>query len=172
MQDALKTKKIALVHDYLLGIGGAERVLKVMHEMFPAAPIYAVVYDERFVSEFLGAEVLRGAAPPRLVRGSFLQKLPLFLRKRYKYFSFLIPSAVERLDLSGFDIVISSCSGFCKGVITRPDTVHICYCHTPTRYLWDWTHSNFGIFARIMFHFLRLWDLGAARRVDFFIANS
>ena len=164
--------RIALVHDYLLGIGGAERVLKALHEMFPEAPIYSVVYDKKFVGEFLGNAI---------VRGSFLQKLPLFFRKRYKYFSFLIPSAVERLDLSEFDIVISSCSAFCKGIITRPDTVHICYCHTPTRYLWDWTHSYSsmlgergirGIFAKISIHLLRMWDQQAARRVDYFIANS
>jgi glycosyltransferase involved in cell wall biosynthesis len=172
-------KKIALVHDYLLGIGGAERVLRVLHEMFSRAPIYTVVYDEKFVKGFF-ADCHNGHCPA-LVRGSFLQKLPLFLRKRYKYFSFLIPSAVERLDLSGFDIVISSCSAFCKGVITRPDTVHICYCHTPTRYLWDWSHSYSrvlegegvkGFFAKIFIHFLRLWDQQAARRVDYFVANS
>jgi len=164
--------RIALVHDYLLGIGGAERVLKALHEIFPKAPIYAVVYDKKFVGEFLGNAI---------VRGSFLQKLPLFLRRRYKYFSFLIPSAVERLDLSEFDVVISSCSAFCKGVITRPDTVHICYCHTPTRYLWDWTHSYSstlrgqgikGIFVKIAIHLLRMWDQQASRRVDYFIANS
>lgn len=172
MGDYFKFKKVALVHDYLLGIGGAERVLKELHLMFPQAPIYTVIYDRKFVGEFL---------PTALVRGSFLQKLPLFLRRRYKYFSFLIPMAVERIDLFGFDIVISSCSAFSKGVITSPDTVHICYCHTPVRYLWDWTHSYSGvfcgrgikgIFAKIIIHFLRLWDQQAARRVDYFIANS
>ncbi|MFY9457531.1 MAG: glycosyltransferase [Candidatus Spechtbacterales bacterium] len=178
MTSDLATKKIALVHDYLLGIGGAERVLKVLHEMFPHAPIYAVVYDKKFVKRFF-VDCHNGPCPD-LVRGSFLQKLPLFLRKRYKYFSFLIPSAVECLDLSGFDIVISSCSAFSKGVITRPDAVHICYCHTPTRYLWDWAHPYFallngkaqGFLAKILIHFLRLWDREAARRVDYFIANS
>lgn len=172
MNSDLKTKKIALVHDYLLGIGGAERVLKVLHEMFPDAPIYAVVYDKKFVREFLGDVRMQG---------SFLQKLPLFLRRRYKYFSFLIPTAVEQIDLSEFDVVISSCSAFCKGVITRPDTVHISYCHTPTRFLWDWAHPylrsmNGGqvrnVAGRIMLHFLRLWDQQAAQRVDYFIANS
>ena len=165
-------KKVALVHDYLLGIGGAERVLKVLHEMFPEAPIYTVVYDKKFVREFLGNAV---------VRGSFLQKLPGFLRRRYKYFSLLIPTAVEQIDLSEFDIVISSCSAFCKGVITRPDTVHISYCHTPTRFLWDWTHPYIrsmgtgrikNMATRIILHFLRLWDQQAAQRVDYFVANS
>ena len=165
-------RKVALVHDYLLGIGGAERVLKVLHEMFPEAPIYTVVYDKKFVREFLGNAT---------VRGSFLQKLPGFLRRRYKYFSLLIPTAVEQIDLSEFDVVISSCSAFCKGVITRPDTVHISYCHTPTRFLWDWTHPYVrsldagrikNMVAGLVLHFLRLWDQQAARRVDYFIANS
>src|SRR3989338_10680310 len=172
MATDLKSKKIALVHDYLLRIGGAERVLKVLHEMFPDAPIYAIVYDKDFVENFLG-----GAK----VRGTFLQKLPSFLRKRYKIFSLLIPAAVESLDLSGYDIVISSCSAFSKGVITRPGTVCICYCHTPTRFLWDWTHPYgrtlekkgfFGHLGKLALHILRLWDQQAARRVDFFIANS
>lgn len=153
--------KIALVHDYLFGIGGAERVLKALHKMFPQAPIYTVVYDNSFARRFL---------PDASLRGSFLQKLPLFFRKKYKYFSFLIPTAVEQIDLSEFDVVISSCSAFCKGVITRPDTVHISYCHTPVRFLWDWTHSY--VRPQIFFHFLRLWDREAARRVDYFIANS
>lgn len=155
-------KKIALVHDYLLRIGGAERVLKVFHEMFPNAPIYTVLYDKKFVREFLGEDCK--------VHASFLQRLPLFLRKRYKYFSFLIPTAVEQLDLSQFDIVLSSCSAFCKGVITRSDAVHVSYCHTPTRFLWDWTHKYSH--PQILFHFLRLWDRQAAGRVDYFIANS
>jgi glycosyltransferase involved in cell wall biosynthesis len=158
-----QAKRIALVHDYLLRIGGAERVLKVLHEMFPEAPIYAVVYDEKFTREYLGDVK---------IYSTFLQKLPLFLRKLYKYFVFLIPAAIEHLDLSDFDIVISSCSAFSKGVITKPGTVHISYCHTPTRFLWDWTHNYTNIFAGIIFHFLRFWDRAASARVDFFIANS
>lgn len=172
MNDFLEAKKVALVHDYLLRLGGAERVFKVLHDMFPEAPIYTVVYDENFVRDFL---------PGVFVRASFLQKLPRFLHKRYKYFSFLIPVAVENMDLSDFDLVISSCSAFCKGVITRPDAIHICYCHTPTRFLWDWTHPYIktlekkgicGFLAKIELHFLRFWDRQAAQRVDYFIANS
>jgi len=168
----LKKKRIAIVHDYLLRMGGAERVLKVFHEMFPQAPIYCVVYDRNFVNRFLG---------DANVAGSFLQKTPSFLRKKYKYLSFLIPSAVEALDLSGFDIIISSSSAFSKGVITRPDSIHICYCHTPTRFLWDWTHPYseqlskkgvLSVFAKITLHALRIWDHQSARRVDHFIANS
>lgn len=172
MFENLKNKKIALVHDYLLAVGGAERVLRVLHEMFPEAPIYTVVYDRNFTKSFLG---------DAKVYGSFLQKSPPFLRKKYKYLSFLIPSAVENFDLSEYDLVISSCSAFVKGVITRPNTLHLCYCHTPTRFLWDFTHnyakstSRKGLtsyFINVLFHMLRLWDQQAAKRVDFFIANS
>lgn len=167
MAAVFENKKIALVHDYLLRLGGAERVLKVLHEIFPQAPIYTVLYDEKFVREFL---------PGSKIHGSFLHKLPLFLRQRYKYLLPLIPSAVENIDLSDFDIIISSCSAFCKGVITRPDAAHICYCHTPTRFLWDWTHEyakpSLGMFTKILLHFLRFWDKQAAGRVDYFIANS
>jgi len=165
-------KKIALVHDYLLRFGGAERVLRVMHEMFPDAPIYTVVYDEKFVRAFFGQAI---------VQGTFLQRLPLCVRKKYPYFSLLIPTAVEHLDLSEFDIVLSSCSAFCKGIITSPGTVHICYCHTPVRFLWDWTHPYAsdlakkgvrGLVSKIVLHLLRFWDQQAARRVDYFVANS
>lgn len=165
-------KKIALVHDYLLRIGGAERVLKVFHQMFPQAPIYTIVYDAKFTSSFI---------PEAKIFASFLQKLPSFLRHRYKFFSLIIPSAVEQLDLSQYDIIVSSCSAFSKGVITKPEAIHICYCHTPTRFLWDWTHEYAGLlsmpgilkgFGKIILHFLRLWDQQAAKRVDYFIANS
>jgi len=162
------TKKIALVHDYLLRLGGAERILKVLHEMFPQAPIYTVVYDKGFTKRFFGD--CHEETCPELVEGSFFQKLPFFLRQRYKYFLPLIPSAVENIDLSDFDIIISSCSAFCKGVITRPDAVHISYCHTPTRFLWDLAHKFSR--AKIILHFVRFWDKQAAGRVDYFIANS
>lgn len=177
----ITSKRIALVHDYLVRLGGAERVLKVMHEMFPNAPIYTVVYNEQSVrSLFLNCKSCPGEKLHG-VRGSFLQRLPSFLRARYKYFSLLIPTAVEHLDLTEFDIVISSCSAFCKGIITRPDAAHICYCHTPTRFLWDWTHAYShgfdgqgarGFISKIILHYLRFWDQQAARRVDVFVANS
>lgn len=175
----MESKKIALVHDYLLRLGGAERVLKVLHDMFPNAPIYTVVYDRDFTEFFLGD--CHNATCSALVHGSFFQKLPPFFRKRYKYFLPLVPSAVEQLDFSDFDLVISSCSAFIKGIITRPDAIHICYCHTPTRFLWDWTHPYskssknkgiFGLLVRLTLHFLRFWDRQAAQRVDYFIANS
>jgi len=163
--------KIALVHDYLIQDGGAERVLQVFQQMWPEAPTYALFYDpERIGSGFEGKDI----------RTSFLQDVPLALR-RYKWFMPLMPAATENYDLSGYDVVLSSTSAFAKGVITRPDTLHFCYCHTPTRYLWSDTHSyvkELGLPAPVkklvpyLLSRLRIWDRQAAERVDRFIANS
>lgn len=163
--------KIALVHDYLIQDGGAERVLQAFREIWPDAPIYALLHDpERMGDRFHGSEV----------RTSFLQNIP-FALKRYKWLMPLMPAATERYDLSAFDVVLSSTSAFAKGVITRADALHICYCHTPTRYLWSDMHSYVqelsipGPLKRIMplvLSRIRTWDRLAADRVDRFIANS
>jgi glycosyltransferase involved in cell wall biosynthesis len=163
--------KIALVHDYLIQDGGAERVLQVFHDIWPDAPIFTLLHDkERFGKTLCGPDV----------RSSFLQKIPFSL-KRYKWLMPLMPVATEKYDLSEFDIVITSTSAFAKGVITRPDTLHICYCHTPTRYLWSDTHSyikEIGLpgpmktMMPLLLTNIRLWDRLAADRVDRFIANS
>ena len=166
--------KIALVHDWLNTLGGAERVLIELHKIFPDAPIYTLFYDKKFKSEhLLNAEI----------RSSYLQKFP-FINKYYKYTALLMPSAVESFDLSDFDIVISSSVFFSKGLILRPKTKHICYCYSPTRQLWDLHHfqnskpvrpghpGGFKIQNSIAKHVLRLWDRQAADRVDEFIAIS
>lgn len=163
--------KIALVHDYLIQDGGAERVLQVFHDIWPDAPVYALLHDsERFGAQLRGLDV----------RTSFLQKIPFSL-KRYKWLMPLMPVATERYDLSEFDIVITSTSAFAKGIITRPDTLHVCYCHTPTRYLWSDTHSYINEIGLpgpvrtvmpLLLTNIRLWDRLAADRVDRFIANS
>lgn len=163
--------KIALVHDYLIQDGGAERVLQVFKDIWPDAPIFTLLYDrDRMGDRFHGCDV----------RTSFLQRMP-FARTRYKWMMPLMPAATESYDLSGYDVVLSSTSAFAKGVITRPDTLHICYCHTPTRYLWSDTHAyieDLGLAApirRVMPYVLsriRVWDRMAADRVDRFIANS
>jgi len=161
-----KDLKVALVHDYLVRFGGAERVVLALRKIFPKAPIYTLLYDEKKMGGFFkGAEI----------RTSFLQKFPKFLKKRYQVLAPLMPSAIESLDLREFDLVISSCSDFSKGLVLRPKTVHICYCHSPTRFLWDYTYqfqSRFPRLRKILFHYLRLWDRAAANRVDYFIANS
>ena len=168
----LKNKKIALVHDFLLKLGGAERVLKVLSDMFPDAPIYTLLYDEQTVGNVF---------PKERIRTSKLQKLPKFIRKRQKYLLPKMPGAIEEMDFSEFDIVISSNSAFTHGIITNTDTKHICYCHSPMRYAWDWTHEyikeqNIGKIktaaVSILLNKIRMWDQIAADRVDTYIANS
>ncbi|OGZ60872.1 MAG: hypothetical protein A2919_02385 [Candidatus Spechtbacteria bacterium RIFCSPLOWO2_01_FULL_43_12] len=161
--------KVALMHDYMVQYGGAERVLSVLHGIFPSAPIYTLFYDETVVrSYFAGADI----------RSSFLQKAPSFLRKRFKYLSLLAVPAVENFDFTGYDLVISSCAFFAKGIITDPDTIHVCYCHTPTKYLWEFHDKGSekphvkSFVERIVAHVFRIWDFQAVSRVDYFIANS
>ena len=165
--------KIALVHDHLNQYGGAERVLLALSEIFPEAPIYTLIYDEKKLGNlFAGKDI----------RTSFIQRAPFGIGKRFfKFFLPLMPQAIETFDLDEFDLVISSSSAFCKGVITKTNTKHICYCHTPTRYLWDDTHSYvadlrlpkiFKIFIRSSLSKIREWDYLASQRVDCFIANS
>lgn len=163
--------KVALVHEHLAQDGGAENVLRMFHEVFPDAPIFTLVYDrERAHRAFKKADV----------RTSFIQKMPMGVRL-YQMALPLMSTAVEKYDLSGFDIILSSASGFAKGVLTSPQTLHICYCHSPTRYLWSDAHTYYKelrynrlIKAFIPFALtkLRQWDRVAADRVDKFIANS
>jgi len=162
--------KIALVHDYLVQDGGAERVLQAFQEIWPKAPTFALLYDPSRMTGFKGKEI----------RTSFLQQVP-FALKRYKWFMPLMPMATERHNVNDFDVVLSSTSAFAKGVITRPETLHVCYCHTPTRYLWSDTHSyinEIGLprsvrrLVPLMLTDIRVWDRLAADRVDRFIANS
>ena len=163
--------KVALVHDHLAQDGGAERVLKVLQDMFPQAPTFTLVYDEN------GAhDMFRG----KDIRTSFIQKLPFGVRKYQWYLPFM-PLATESYDLSSYDVVISSSSAFAKGVITAPNALHICYCHTPTRYLWTDTHSYVQSLKLprvvkwaipFVLNRMRTWDRMAADRVDTFVANS
>ncbi|GHO76122.1 glycosyl transferase [Ktedonobacter sp. SOSP1-85] len=162
--------KVALVHDYLNQMGGAERVVLALHELFPDAPIYTSIYDpERVDPAFKNIDV----------RTSFMQKLPMVTRHHQPYLPFY-PFAMEKLDLRGYDLVLSSSSAFAKGVITRPETMHICYCHTPMRWCWNYEEyverEQLGKAARtllpLMITGLRLWDQTTAMRVDHFIANS
>ncbi|MEK7172282.1 MAG: glycosyltransferase [Patescibacteria group bacterium] len=163
---------IALVHDYLLHLGGAERVLKILSEIFPKAPIYTILYDEKKCG---------GVFPKEKITTSGLQKLPSLLRKNHKYFLPLIPRAVEEWDFSGFDLVLSSNSAFTHGIITPTQTRHICYFHSPMRFAWDWTNEyikeqKLGFLKRTAIaHILkkiRIWDQASVDRADTFIANS
>lgn len=162
--------KVALVHDYLNQMGGAERVVLALHELFPEAPIYTSIYDPRRVD---------AAFQSIDIRTSFMQKLPL-VKKHHQPFLPFYPFAMERLDLRGYDLVLSSSSAFGKGVITRPETIHICYCHTPMRWCWNYDEyvqrERLGAIARSVLPFfitgLRVWDQTSSMRVDHFIANS
>ena len=163
--------KIALVHDFLTQNGGAEKVLWAFKQIYPDAPIYVL---------FSNKEKFKGMFNPKDIHNSFLQKFPWILTKYRWYLSFM-PSAIESLDLSEFDVVLSSASAFGKGIITQPGTVHISYCHTPTRYLWSDSHKYIknlkmpGIVKKILpllLNKLRVWDKMAAERVDYFIGNS
>ncbi|MFC1618050.1 glycosyltransferase [Patescibacteria group bacterium] len=163
--------KVALVHEHLAQDGGAENVLRIFHEIFPDAPIFTLVFDKKRANpSFSDADV----------RTSFIQKFPMGVRLYQAALPFM-STAVEKFDLSEFDVVLSSASAFAKGVITTPQTLHVCYCHSPTRYLWSDAHSyykelRYNKLIKIMIPFaltkLRQWDRIAADRVDNFIANS
>lgn len=161
--------KVAIVHEWLSVYGGSERVVEEIHELFPEAPIYTLVYDEENMPErFKKYDI----------RTTFVQKLP-FAKKKYPNYLPLMPRAFEALDLTEYDLVISSSTACAKGVITRSDAIHICYCHTPMRYAWEFYYeyirdmSKFKRFIVAFFmHKIRIWDRLAADRVDYFIANS
>lgn len=164
-----KHPKVAIVHDWLVGYAGGDRVVDCMHHVFPDAPIYTLVYDADKMPDWFRSYD---------IRTTWVQKLP-FATRLYKKLLPLMPRAFEALDLSEYDLVLSSCSSCSKGVITRPDAVHICYCHTPTRYVWDFYYTyraNANWLVRAVMpgqmYKLRQWDKCAADRVDYFIANS
>ncbi|MCX6763487.1 MAG: glycosyltransferase [Candidatus Moranbacteria bacterium] len=163
--------RIALVHDYLVQYGGAERVLECFTELFPYAPIYTLVYDR---------DAMHGIFANKEIRTSFIQKLP-FAKKRHRIFPQFMPTAIEQFDLSQYDIVLSDSSSYAKGLITSPDTLHICYMHTPMRYAWDDCQkytSDFsfpGFIKKIIpfaMNLIRVWDRVSVERVDKLIANS
>jgi len=167
-----KDLKVAIVHDFLVQYGGAERVLEVLCEMYPEAPIYTLLYDK---------EKMRGKFQNREICTSFLQKFPFFLRKRYKYLLPLMPTAPEVWDLRDFDLVISSSGAWSKGIVTRLNTIHISYLHSPMRFVWD-ANSEYlrgqkkcfivNFFSRMLLNYIRVWDKVAADRPDYIIANS
>ncbi|WP_085489104.1 glycosyltransferase family 4 protein [Paraburkholderia susongensis] len=163
--------KVAIVHDWLVVSGGAEKVLKNIIECFPDADIFSIV-------DFLeDRECVKG----KPVNTSFIQRMP-FARRRYRAYLPLMPIAIEQVDLSGYDLVISSSHAVAKGVLTGPNQVHISYIHSPIRYAWDLQHQylreshlNTGIrsaLARVLLHYIRGWDSRSANGVDHLVANS
>jgi glycosyltransferase involved in cell wall biosynthesis len=162
--------RVAIVHYWLTGYAGGERVLSYLAEMFPEANLFTLVADPQVAARY----------EPHRVNTSFLQRLPGG-RKFYRHMLPLTPLALEQFDLRGYDLVISSESGPAKGVITAEDTLHICYCHSPMRYLWGMypeyvRGKDMSALSRLAFravaHYLRLWDFASAARVDAFVANS
>ena len=163
--------KVALIHDHLAQDGGAEKVLKIFADMFVEAPIFTLLYEKSNADKYYKG---------RQIETSIIQKLPGGV-KHYQWYLTFMPMAVEFFDLSKYDVVLSDTSSFAKGVITRPETLHICYCHTPTRYLWSDTHQYINELKynkwlkkiiSLVLNRLRMWDRLAADRVDLFIANS
>ncbi|MEX0870064.1 MAG: glycosyltransferase [Candidatus Spechtbacterales bacterium] len=163
--------KVALVHDYLIQYGGAERVLEEFSNLFPHAPIYTLVYDEAATGY---------AFESRQIRTSFLQRIPN-PASNYRLFPLLMPLAIESFDLSDYDLVISSSASFAKGVVATDKALHISYCHTPMRYAWfDYKQiagdsiypSPLAKLIPLLMPYMRLWDKNSSQRPDYFICNS
>lgn len=173
IEDKVSSLKIAIVHDWLVTFAGAERVLAEMLALYPTADLFSVV-------DFMPAQdrVFYGGRP---VHTTIVQQMP-GAHRRYRSYLPLMPWAVERLNLSGYDLVLSSSHAVAKGVVTRPDQLHICYCHSPMRYAWDMREEYLreagidsgvrGWLARLLLERLRKWDWRNSRNVNHFIANS
>lgn len=167
----MENVKVALVHDWLTGRRGGEKVLEALAEIFPRAPIHTLFH-------------FRGSQDPalerRTIRTSFLQGLP-FLRQRYRSYLALFPLAAELFDLQDFELVVSSSHCVAKGIIPAPGALHVSYIHSPVRYAWNQYHAYFGpgrlalparcVVAPVI-HMLRTWDAASSARVDHFVANS
>ena len=161
--------KTAIVHDWLTTFGGSELVLKEILETYPS-PIFTLFYDEKFIEDFFSSDTQ--------ITPSFLQKIP-FIEKTYRNLLPVFPRAIESFGLSGYDLILSSSHSVAKGVLTTSEQLHICYCSSPMRYVWDlyFEHLNGSgtlkkILMQILTPRLRAWDLLSAPRVDHFIANS
>lgn len=161
--------RVAIIHYWLVNMRGGEKVIEALCRIFPEADIFTHVVDE---------EILSNTLKGHNIETTMISKFP-FSKKLYQAYLPLMPRALEGLDLTGYDLVISSESGPAKGVIVPPDALHLCYCHSPMRYLWDQYHvykkgagMMSGVAMLLWAHKLRQWDVSAAARVDGFIANS
>ncbi|MDZ4295879.1 MAG: glycosyltransferase [Patescibacteria group bacterium] len=163
--------RVALVHDYLNQLGGAERVFREIARLFPEAPVYTILSERAFARSLL---------PGRTIVTSFLDRLP-WLRRHHYYGLWLMPLAIEQFDFSDYDLVISSSSSFAKGILTGPETLHLSYVATPLRYVWEDYYEERERFPlpRVLsplvgraVHYVRLWDALAARRPDAVATNS
>ncbi|HSM83949.1 MAG TPA: glycosyltransferase family 4 protein, partial [Nodosilinea sp.] len=173
MPDPLPTA-VAVVHEWLVSRAGSEKVVEQMLAVCPQADVFSLV-------QFLEPEAAGLIPPGTSVQTSFIQNLP-WARRHFRQYLPLMPLAVEQFDLSAYDLVLSSNHAVAKGVLTRPHQLHVSYVHTPIRYAWDLQHQYLqqaglargakSALTRLILHYLRLWDLAAAHRVDCFVANS
>lgn len=165
--------KVAIIQEWLVTMGGSEKVVQAIAEIFPEADIFTLVESKKLVNEL-------GFNSKKIVT-SIVQKLP-FATKKYKAYLPIFPFAIEQFDLRKYDLIISSNHAVAKGVLTNIDQLHITYCHSPIRYAWDLHNQyleeenlNFGIkglLARFFLHRIRLWDVASANRPDYYISNS
>lgn len=166
--------KIALVQDWLTEFGGAEKVFMAIYDLYPDADIYTLVYNPELLQKM--------GIPESRVKSSFIQNLP-FAKKKYRNYLPLFTKAIENFDLSSYDLIISSSYCVAKGVLTHAGQTHICYCHSPVRYAWDLYFqyldesklkgkSPKALYAKLVLHRLRIWDVVSSNRVDYFISNS
>lgn len=161
--------KVAIVHYWLVNMRGGEKALEALLEMYPEADIFTNVYDEKSISEKIKSHK---------IFTTYVNKLP-FAKKFYQKYMPLMPNALKELDLSQYDLVISSESGPAKGVVVSPNAYHLCYCHTPMRYCWDMYHEYFAksgfltkFFMKRLIPRLRQWDISSSNLVDRFVTNS
>lgn len=165
--------KTAVIHEWLVTYAGSEKVVEQILHLYPDAALFSLV-------DFL-ADDLRSFIQHKSVNTSFLQRLP-FARNHFRQYLPLMPLAIEQFDLSSYDIVLSSNHAVAKGILTHPDQLHLCYVHTPIRYAWDLQQQYLqgakldrgvkALLAQVILHYLRLWDVASANRVDHFAANS
>jgi glycosyltransferase involved in cell wall biosynthesis len=164
--------KIALIQEWLVSVGGSDKVVKAISEVFPEADIYTLVANQKTCDE-LGFDYSK-------IKTSFIQRLP-FGKTRHRMYLPLMPFAIEQFDLREYDVIISSSHAVAKGVLTKAGQLHICYCHSPVRYAWDLYHEYLhdaglkglkGFIAKYTLHRLRQWDMLSNFRVDYFISNS
>jgi len=161
--------KVAIVHYWLVNMRGGEKMLEALLEMYPQADIYTHVYNPKSVSE-----IIRG----KRVFTSRINSLP-FAKKLYPIYMPLMPNALLDFNLQEYDLIISSEAGPVKGIVPNPNAYHICYCHSPMRYLWDMYHEYFKrkntivrFFMKRLIPSLRIWDITSANLVDRFVTNS
>lgn len=165
--------KVAVVHDWLVTYAGAERVLEQIIQLYPEADLYSLI---DFLPEDGRAFILN-----KKVNTSFIQRIP-FAKKKYRSYLPLMPLAIEQFALSKYDLIISSSHAVAKGVLTNSNQLHICYCYTPMRYAWDLYHQYLkeanlergikGLIAKVVLHYMRMWDLAATNRVNYFVTLS